>query len=99
MKVLLRKQNWYLFASILLVGLLLVFAYSALATGSPPVAWWVFGSGGGQSSSGNVVVNDTIGQPIIGPSNSVTVSLEAGYWLPLSSPHPLHTLYLPCINK
>jgi uncharacterized repeat protein (TIGR01451 family) len=71
------------FATALALGLLgcLVILGTALATAaSPAIGWWVFGSGGAPSSSGAVTMNDTLGQPVIGPSSSGDVSLHAGYW-------------------
>lgn len=51
-----------------------------LAQGSAAIAWWVIGGGGAPSSGGNVTLNDSLGQPIIGPSSGGNVWLEAGYW-------------------
>jgi hypothetical protein len=50
--------------------------------GGPAVNWWVIAGGGASSSGGNVTLNDTVGQPIIGPaSGSGSVALSAGYWV------------------
>jgi hypothetical protein len=65
----------------LLCGLgLALGAVIVLAQGAPAVDWWVFGGGGGPASGGNVAVNDTVGQPVIGPSGAATTTLGAGYW-------------------
>ena len=52
----------------------------ALAQGTPAVNRRVIGGGGASSSGGNVTLNDTLGQPIAGPSSSGNVWLAAGYW-------------------
>lgn len=55
----------------------------ALANGgSPSVDWWVIAGGGGSSSDGgDVALNDTLGQPVIGASSDGgDVALRVGYW-------------------
>jgi len=59
---------------------LLLVGSSVLAQGGAAINWWVFGGGGAPSSGGNVTLNDTLGQPIVGPSSGGNVSLGAGYW-------------------
>jgi hypothetical protein len=68
----------------LLVALLVTLLGSgiALAASGPAVDWWVISGGGAPSSSGgNVTLNDTLGQPVIGPSGSGSAALNAGYWV------------------
>ncbi len=61
-------------------GLVLVFS-AVSAQGGPGVEWSVIAGGGGASSSGAVMLNDTLGQPIVGPSPSGGgTALDAGYW-------------------
>jgi hypothetical protein len=70
---------------ILLVGLL-VFALVALlagiafANGTVSIDWWVLSGGGGGASGGNVTLDSTLGQPIVGPSRAGNTWLGAGYW-------------------
>ena len=68
--------------SIALAGLLccLLVVGGALAQGAATIDWWVIASGGAPSSGGKVTLNDTLGQPVIGPSSSGNVWLGAGYW-------------------
>ena len=71
------------FAIALALGLLgcLVLLGAALAmVDLPTIDWWVFGSGGAPSSGGTVEMDDTLGQPVIGPSSGGDVALQAGYW-------------------
>jgi hypothetical protein len=57
-------------------------AGAALADDGPGVEWWVIGGGGGAASGADVVVNDTVGQPVIGPASvNEDVALSAGYWV------------------
>jgi len=85
---------------LLFLALALVFAtVTVLAQGnSPAINWWVVAGGGEPIQSGNVSINDTLGQPVIGPSSGGNVSLTAGYWYgPLSESS--HIYYLPIILK
>jgi len=45
------------------------------------IDWYVIGSGGGHSSSGNYQIDGTIGQPIVGQSSSANYIVEAGFWV------------------
>ena len=64
-------------AAVFLCGLL---AASALAADGAAIDWWVLAGGGAPSTGGSVALNDTLGQPIIGPSSGGSVALQAGYW-------------------
>jgi hypothetical protein len=68
--------------AIALVGLLcgLLVVGGALAQGTATIDWWSIAGGGTPSSGGKVTLNDTLGQPIIGPSSRGNVWLGAGYW-------------------
>ena len=65
-------------AAALLLCLLVV--GGTLAQGGPTSNRWVISGGGAPSSGGNVALNDTLGEPIIGPSSGGNVWLGAGYW-------------------
>ena len=78
-----------------LVGLLLclLIVGGTSAQGSAAIDWWVAGSGGSPSTgNGGVALNDTIGQPIVGPFSNEPVSLGAGYWY---GPETQYRVYLP----
>ncbi len=69
----------YFAAAVLLVTLL--GTGIALAEGSgPALDWWIIAGGGAPSGGAGVSLNDTLGQPIIGPSGGGDVALGAGYW-------------------
>ena len=57
----------------------LLIAAGVLANGTAGLDWWVFGSGGGQASGGNVILDTTLGQPFTGTSSGGSISLEAGF--------------------
>ena len=62
-----------LLATLTLTGL-------ALAVNGPAVEWQVLAGGGAPSSGGNITLNDTLGQSIIGESSGGNSPLGAGYW-------------------
>ncbi len=67
----------------LLAGLaLLISAVGAASAQDPTVPWWVIAGGGGPSGGAgeSILLNDTLGQPIIGSSGGGAVDLDAGYW-------------------
>jgi uncharacterized repeat protein (TIGR01451 family) len=64
----------------LLLGSLLLAASVWAATSAPAIDWWVLSAGGAPSSGGTVEMDDTLGQPVIGPSAGADVALQAGYW-------------------
>lgn len=74
--------------ALLLVGALILVAVAAprgpageaAAQNGTKVNRWVVGSAGGPSSAGDVTMNDTLGQPVMGLSDGEAVSLTAGYW-------------------
>jgi len=70
-----------------------------LAFSATSVDWWVFGSGGGPSSGGEISLNDTIGQPVIGSSSGGDVNLQAGYWVGGSEVEEVYPIYLPLVLR
>ena len=60
--------------------LCLLVAGGTLAQGTATINRWVISGEGAPSSGGSVALNDTLGQPVIGPSSGGDVSLQAGYW-------------------
>ncbi|MBU0492105.1 MAG: hypothetical protein KKA73_22940 [Chloroflexi bacterium] len=74
-----NKRHPSALAAAFLCGLLA--ASIALAQG-PDIDWAVIAGGGAPATGSGVALNDTLGQPIIGPSGSgpEAVSLGAGYW-------------------
>lgn len=85
-----------------LAGLILLALTSASlvrAAGGVSVDWKVFGSSGGtaQSGSGEVALDATLGQPVVGSSNAPgnAVTLGAGYWHSDGS----LTVYLPMFRR
>ena len=55
--------------------------------------------GGGTSSGGDISLNDTIGQPVIGPSSGGDMSLHAGYWVSGIESEPEYPIYLHLVMR
>ena len=67
--------------SISVLGALALAAGAVLAQGgTPAIDWWVVAGGGEPASGGEITLNDTLGQPVVGPSAGEDVALGAGYW-------------------
>jgi hypothetical protein len=74
-----NKRRAMVLAAGLLAGLLV--AAGALAQGATAFERWVVASGGGEcSGAGEVALNSTVGEAVIGPSGGGSVLLAAGYW-------------------
>jgi hypothetical protein len=90
-----NKRHAIILAAVLLVGLVLV--TGVLAQGAPSIAWWVASGGGGESTAaGEVAVNSTLGQPIVGPAGGDSISLGAGYWYGAVAQY---RIYLPLVLR
>jgi len=72
-------------------------AAGLLANGTPGIDWWVFGSGGGGASGGEVTLDATLGQPVTGTSSSWSTSLEEGFWP--GAGEVTYDVYLPQVSK
>lgn len=59
--------------------LLVVSGVSAQGSG-PAVDWWAIAGGGAPSTATGVTLNDTLGQPVVGPASGGTAGLTDGYW-------------------
>jgi hypothetical protein len=88
------------FAILVLLVLLLLPIGAALAFQEPfnleatQIDWWVVAGGGDRSVQGEIVLEDTIGQPVVGASQPGSPGLSAGYWVRQGS-----VLYLPVVRK
>lgn len=67
---------------------------SAVLTATYDIDWWVFSGGGAPSSVGNVTLDGSLGQSIIGNSSSANYELDAGYWL-----RGVYEVFLPLVLK
>ncbi|MBN2550832.1 MAG: hypothetical protein JXB15_16840 [Anaerolineales bacterium] len=88
-----------LFSLLLVCSLLL--ASSAWAAPAPTTLLWnVLGGGGGQVSSGTVVVEGSIGQPVTGPVSQGAASVCSGYWCGAGDIYlPDRVVYLPVVIR
>ena len=57
------------------------------------IDWYVIGSGGGEAESDSYKMNGTIGQSIIGQSQSTNYFIESGFWVGAGGPSGYE--YLP----
>jgi hypothetical protein len=72
------KRKYIIFLAAVLS---LLIAGGALANGTTTIDWWVLGGGVGTVDyGGELIVDATLGQPVIGDSSADGVSLGAGYW-------------------
>lgn len=90
----------------LFLGLAFSIAVTTLVyAGSTILDWDVVPAGGGRSVSGNVVIEDTIGQPVVGISQAGEVVMISGFWAMAASetfpptPPPGPHIYLPLVQK
>ncbi len=66
--------------------------------------WNVIGSGGGHAEAGVYTLDGTLGQPVVGSSNSTSNGLRAGFWygtltgMPRPPPTP-RPVYLPLVRR
>lgn len=74
-----RRHTTVLAAALLSCLVLALGVATGLAQGTT-INWWVLGGGGAPFSGGSVTLNDSLGQPISGPSSGDNISLGAGYW-------------------
>ena len=77
----LKNRQLVRLSLVVLIAVVGVAAAAAQSQG-PAFIRWVMGSGGGSSTAQGITLNDTLGQPIAGPSTSAdgSISLIAGYW-------------------
>ena len=80
---------------ILSLTLLLVVTGVALANSSFDLSRWVLGGGGSSSSAGDVAMNATLGQPVVGVISGGNISLQQGYW----HGNILYNIYAPLVQR
>lgn len=79
---LIHKNNAAVLLAAGLLGLAMLLSVGGVALGAsgPAIDWRVIAGGGAPASGGNVTINDSIGQPLIGSSSAGNVGLGSGYW-------------------
>ncbi len=80
------------------IAALLVAASVLASSAGPAVDWWAIASGGGSAAGGNVTLNATLGQPIVGASAGNDITLNAGYWYG-GAATPQYHIYLPVVER
>ncbi len=82
----------------LIIAALLVAASVLASSAGPAVDWWIVSGGGGSAPGGNVTLNATLGQPIVGASAGNDITLNAGYWYG-GAATPQYRIYLPVVQR
>jgi hypothetical protein len=67
-------------AIVLLAALLVVSIASAQNSASFDLSWHVLAGGGGRVASTSYAMNGTVGQAMVGLSESTSYRLSSGYW-------------------
>jgi len=76
------KKTKILGISLAVLILIMVIGASAATLSSTfDIDWWVFSGGGAPSSGDGIELNGSIGQSVIGMSESENYELDHGYWL------------------
>jgi hypothetical protein len=81
--------------AVLALALLMAAGGVALANGDLEIPRWVISSGATEAASGDISLNATLGQPIIGEVSNGEVTLGQGYWYGGDG----YRVYLPLIQK
>jgi len=80
----------------LIVIVLLLLTSTVLAGGGGPyISRHVIGGGGGHSQAGNLVMDATIGQAVVGTFNPIPYELCAGFWCGMGE----YKVYLPVVLR
>jgi hypothetical protein len=73
------KRNIFLVFIALVCSTLI--AAGIMLDGTPAIVWWLTNAGGETSIAGDVTMNTSLGQPVIGVSDANGISLAAGFWV------------------
>jgi hypothetical protein len=80
---------------VLLAALLIASIASAQNSASFDLSWHVLAGGGGRVASLSYALNGTVGQALVGSSDSTSYQLLSGYW----QKWPDYAILLPLILK
>ena len=73
----------------------LLFAGVALANGTPSIDWWVISGGGESVTVGNISLDGTVGQWVVGSDKRGSIQLGPGFWG--GGWDESHAIYLPVV--
>jgi hypothetical protein len=94
------KKSLLIAIAILATGLLLAqrsdMRQALAQLAAPVVERWVVASGGGVASGGNVAIQDTLGQPIVGSSTGGQIDIESGFW---NSTPVVYRMFMPWVSR
>lgn len=81
-----------------LLVLLLVQVAGAGSSANYAINWQVLSGGGAPAGAGNVTLNGSMGQPVIGLTSTGNTQIRSGYWYGITTSGPGgEDLYLPVI--
>ena len=79
----------------LLMVLLLVGIAGAQTSPGYNLSWYVLAGGGGRSAADHYAMNSTVGQALVGFSDSASIGMQSGYW----QNWPDYGVFLPVVVK
>ena len=84
---------------ILVLILAMAVTGAALTSGNIEMPRWVLSSGATDSSGGEVTLQGTLGQPVVGVVSSGDVTLGQGFWYGGDRSASGYTIYLPLTQR
>jgi hypothetical protein len=93
-----KRMTITMTAGILTLSLLLAGAALAMESDNYTLDWFtpLTGSGGGLASSSSYAINFTVGQTVVGTSDSTSYAGCLGYWCGVAAEH---RIYLPLVVR
>jgi hypothetical protein len=79
----------------LLMALLLAGIAGAQTSPGYNLSWYVLAGGGGRSAAAHYAMNSTVGQALVGFSDSASYGMRSGYW----QNWPDYHVFLPVVVK
>ena len=79
----------------LIAIVLILLSGTVLAAGGIEITRDVIGGGGGHAAAGHYVMDATVGQAVVGTSNTISYELCAGFWCGMGE----YKVYLPVIMR
>ena len=67
------------------------------AQGETQINWWIFAGGGGSSECGDVQINTTLGQAVVGTAQEGDTTLTSGFWTQILEAVEAFLNFLPVI--
>lgn len=87
--------------AVILATIILVNGAMAQSSGDFNLGWHLNAGGGGSASSGNYIMNGSIGQPVTSGTGGTNFGLTTGFWqlMVVPAPPPSYIINLPVILR